>query len=265
MTLVVINKDNHNISFSADTRISFGGHGYFDNTIKVFKVPCRIKGPTKSIESSSQYEFEYDYGVAVVGNSINAFTIKDSIAELLFHIQYLSNTSDISIIGISTLVLEVYSRVSAEICSLLREQGICEIILGGYCVVNQQIRVIRFYPKIENTEQTFHFEEILKNGGKEFFGSGSKIAKSIIKSDISLSPLKIIKQVIASNEEKSVGGSVQQGSFGSDNNFRILAINNKLDPETKIRLHGFPFEQKNFTTKYPQLYITYYYSNELNE
>lgn len=265
MTLVIINKYDKKMSFSADTRISFGEQGFFDKTIKIFRVPCRIKGLSTSVETISKYEFEYDYGLSVVGNTINAFTIKDSISELLFNIQYISNISDKSIIGISELVLKVYEKVSIEICSLLRKTGICEIILGGFCIVEKKIRIIRFYPKLESNLQTFHFEEILKSDGQEMYGSGKSLAIKIFDKNRQLSPLKIIKKVIEDTTVNSVGGSVQQGIFGADNNFHILAINDKHNLDAQISLHGFPFLQNDFITKYPYLYVTYHYSNELNE
>ena len=49
--------------------------------------------------------------------------------------------------------------------------------------------------------------------------------------------------MIEDTSVKTVGGSVQQGVFGADNNFYILAINDKQNLDAKVSLHGFLFLQ----------------------
>jgi hypothetical protein len=266
MTLVIAHRiDKERLTFSSDSRLSVDGHGYFDKGIKIFNVPFRLRGPSKSSEDFDKYEFEYSYGLAVIGNSINAYTVKDSIVELLTNLQYLSNISDISIIGIGHLILKVYSDVSKELGQTFREKGLAEILIGGYCIQEQQIRLIRFFPLIESDKEIeFRFEEILIEDGICFFGSGKKIAEIIYKENDSLKPLQIIKKAIEQGSEKSIGGTLQHGKF-YNNNFKISGVVEKLSnsegrsPVRKYYLRGFELDQSRVTKEYPFLFVSYSY------
>lgn len=265
MTLVVANRLKDRVTFSSDSRLSFESSGYFDKGIKIFKVPFRLMGLPKSREEFDKYEFEYDYGIAVIGSSINAYTVKESIAELINNLQYLSNISDISIIGIGHLILKVYEDISKELGLTLREGGLSEILVGGYCIIEKRIRVLRFFPKIEPDKIEYGFQEILNEEGILFFGSGKTIAEKIYSEDSSLKPLQIIKKSINLGVDNSIGGTLQNGTFFKEN-FKINGVIDEIDSEdgkSKIEKHylrGFELDQSNVTREYPYLYVTYGYT-----
>ena len=170
MTLVIAQRIHDNVTFSSDSRMTFGTDGIFDLCIKIFKVNARLRGPARSAEDFNNWEFDYDYGLAVVGSSINSYTVKDSISEIIANLQYISDHSDISITGIGLLVLKVYSDISLQLSQILRERGICEILLTGYCLIQKRIRILHFYTKVNDTGLDFGFREILENDGVMFFG-----------------------------------------------------------------------------------------------
>lgn len=265
MTLVIANRTDKKVSFSSDTRISFGQSGYFDKGIKIFSVPFKLKGPVKTIEDFDKYEFEHDYGIAVIGSSINAYTVKDSIAEILPNMQYLTNLSDVSIPSIGKLVLRAYREISKELTETLQKDGLSEILLGGYCLHQRKVRLLRFYPEILEDSVDYRFEEILISNGISFFGSGKELAEEIYKIDSNLNPLQIIKKVIDSEKIKSVGGNVQYGAFYKEN-FKISGvIERTVDKdgntvETKKYRRGFRIQNEmEDSLKPPYIFIYYDY------
>ncbi|QNN42695.1 MULTISPECIES: hypothetical protein [Pedobacter] len=223
MTLVIAQRNDKGVSFSSDSRISFGEAGFFDKGIKIFTVPFKLKGPAKSREDFNKYEHELSYGLAVVGSSINANTVKDSIAEILPNVTYLTNMSDVSIIGISSLVLKYYREVSQELTAVLGKTGLSEILLGGYCIVEKRVRIVRFYPDIKEDQVDYQFEEILPEHGMMFFGSGKAYAEQVFKENETLDPLQILKKVIESKADAAVGGNMQRGNFYGEN-FKISGV-----------------------------------------
>jgi hypothetical protein len=223
MTLIIANRTEKHLSFSSDSRISFGPNGYFDKGIKIFSVPFKLKGPAKTREDFNRYEFEHEYGMAIVGSSTNANTVKDSIAELLPNTTYLTNMSDVSIPSLGTIIFKVYKEVSEEITTIMGASGLCEIIFGGYCLHERKIRVLRFYFKVLEDKVEYNFEEILTDENMLFFGSGKLIAEEIWNAEKSLEPLQVLKKVILSEKDIKVGGPLQFGAF-HNKDFKISGV-----------------------------------------
>lgn len=225
MTLVIAHRLNNHISLSSDSRISFGSSGHIDYGIKVFSVPVKIYSPTSSETNITNLDYDYKLGLAVVGNAINAYTVKESVYEILQHLQYLPGYTDLSMEGIAGLVFKVFKKTTLDLGNIIQANGICELILGGYCPIQNKVRIFKFscdtstYPI-----RPFH-EEILITDGIEFFGSGKIEAKKINTQNIFFSPLHIIRQVINDGNVTTVGGGLQYGEFVI-NNFTIYGVEN---------------------------------------
>lgn len=225
MTLVIAHRLNNHISLSSDSRISFGTAGHIDYGIKVFSVPVKIYSPTSSETNITNLDYDYKLGLAVVGSAINAYTVKESVYEILQHLQYLPGYTDLSMEGIAGLVFKVFKKTTLDLGDIIQANGICELILAGYCPIQNKVRIFKFscdtstYPI-----RPFH-EEILLANGIEFFGSGKTEANNIHTQNINLSPLHIIRQVINDGKVASVGGGLQYGEFVI-NNFTIYGVEN---------------------------------------
>lgn len=225
MTLVIAHRLNNHISLSSDSRISFGTSGHIDYGIKIFSVPVKIYSPTSSETNITNLDYDYKLGLAVVGSAINAYTVKESVYEILQHLQYLPGYTDLSMEGIAGLVFKVFKKTTIDLGDIIQANGICELILAGYCPIQNKVRIYKFscdtstYPI-----RPFH-EEILTNNGIEFFGSGKTEANNIHTQNIHLSPLHIIRQVINDNKVLTVGGGLQYGEFVI-NNFKIYGVEN---------------------------------------
>lgn len=225
MTLVIAHRLNNHISLSSDSRISFGTAGHIDYGIKVFSVPVKIYSPTSSETNITNLDYDYKLGLAVVGSAINAYTVKESVYEILQHLQYLPGYTDLSMEGIAGLVFKVFKKTTLDLGDIIQANGICELILAGYCPIQNKVRIYKFscdtstYPI-----RPFH-EEILIENGIEFFGSGKTEANNIHTQNINLSPLHIIRQVINDGKVSKVGGGLQYGEFVI-NNFTIYGVEN---------------------------------------
>ena len=225
MTLVIAHRLKNHISLSSDSRISFGTAGHIDYGIKIFSVPVKIYSPTSSETNITNLDYDYKLGLAVVGSAINAYTVKESVYEILQHLQYLPGYTDLSMEGIAGLVFKVFKKTTLDLGDIIQANGICELILAGYCPIQNKVRIFKFscdtstYPI-----RPFH-EEILIADGIEFFGSGKTEANDIYTQHINLSPLHIIKQVIKDGNVETVGGGLQYGEFVI-NNFTIYGVEN---------------------------------------
>jgi hypothetical protein len=135
MTLVIARRLNDKVSLCADSRLTFGSAGTFDGAIKIFKVPVKIKGPMKSFEDRNKWEYEMDYGLAIAGSTTNAYTLKESLQAIIGGIQYMTNMSDISIVGIGSFVHERFKDISSALTPILREGGLSEMLFAGWCVI----------------------------------------------------------------------------------------------------------------------------------
>jgi hypothetical protein len=134
MTLVIAERKNGIVIFSSDSRMTLGKAGHFDQGVKLFKIPVKISGPAKSVEEIGKSEFEFTYGMAVAGSALSSYSIKDSLTEILGNIQYITNMSDLSIVGIGTFVFDKYSHISTKLGQVMREGALSEIFLGGFCI-----------------------------------------------------------------------------------------------------------------------------------
>ena len=72
MTLVIAKKFGNKLSLASDSRLSFGTSGSVDFGIKIFSIPVHIYSPTLSETEVTNLDYNYKYGMAVVGNAVNA-------------------------------------------------------------------------------------------------------------------------------------------------------------------------------------------------
>lgn len=221
MTLVIAQKYKNTISLSSDSRITLG-NDYVDFGIKVFSVPVKIYSATNSENHQTELLFNKSFGLAVIGNFTNSYTVKESINEILQNLQ-LSIYSIISMENIAKTVLKIFKKITLDLSTILREKGICEIVLMGYCDENKTIRSFHFSCDISDYPIKPTYKEILKNDDILFFGSGKKRAEQYYE-DKRAGSLEILKKVIQDEEIKCVGGSLQYGEFNQSSDFKVFGI-----------------------------------------
>jgi hypothetical protein len=267
MTLVIAQKKDDNISFSSDSRISFGelNSNPFDYGIKVFSIPVKIYSPVCNETGESTLDYGYSLGLAICGGAVNSYTIKESICEILQNLQYVppySPTMD----SIAKLVFNVFKSVSEALFDSTKNgDSLSQIVLGGYCKQSNKIRVFKFspIPSIDPLDKNYSYChcEILKNEGDiEFFGTGRMEAISIFDANNGLTPLHIIKKVVQEAKIVSVGGALQFGEF-KDNSFRIFGIAEcesvNGNPQDSYQLRGMSLYKDGLEKGTDGLFVSY--------
>ena len=223
MTLVIAHRLKNTVSLSSDSRISFEQGNYIDYGVKVFSVPVNITSPIQSANGAFDVVYNYTIGLAVAGSSINAYTVKESIYEILQNLQYIPGYTDFSLQGIADLVFKVFKKTSTDLGNMMQKGGLCQLILQGYCPEQEKIRVFLFTTDLSGYPFRPYHEEILKEDGMEFFGTGLTEAKKAYTGNPKIGPLHIVRQVIKEGKEKTVGGGLQYGEFESSN-FKIFGV-----------------------------------------
>jgi hypothetical protein len=223
MTLVIARKMNNVISFASDSRIDFQGSGYIDFGIKIFSVPAKIYSPTDSVSGNTQVLYDQRIGLAVIGSSINAYTVKDSVYEFLQNLQALPGYTDLSFENISRLAFKVYEKTTEELRVILGRNGFSQLLFGGYCVVSKRVRVFEFSPDLTKSPITLGRREILIDDGIEFYGSGKDVARIMHSQNLDYNSLQIVRDVIKKGTVITVGGGLQYGEFQGAQ-FRIFGV-----------------------------------------
>jgi hypothetical protein len=225
MTLVIAERLKNRVSFTSDSHITFGTQGHIDFGVKVFSVPVKIYSPTSAETNITTLDYDYKLGLAVVGSAINAYTVKESVYEMLQRLQYVPGYTDLSMDGIAKLVFKVFSKTTNELAPILLQHGICQLILGGYCPKHNSIRVFEYSVDLSTTPLTPTLNEILETDELKFYGSGKTKAEHVHNSDSSLTLLHITREIINDTQIDTVGGGLQYGEFVI-NNFKVYGVEN---------------------------------------
>lgn len=223
MTLLIAKRHLGKVSLTSDSRFSLSTNVEFDFGIKIFSIPVRVFSPRDSDNGAINLEHEFRVGMGIVGNTTNAFTVKEAICEILQNLQFIPGVTDISIQSIANLVGLVYEKVSKSLTYAIRDDGVCELVLTGYCPVEKNIRVFNFHQINVGGEFQYTYKEILLGDGIEFYGLGKDAAKDFHFKEPSKSVFHIVKNVIDDPSTPSVGGSIQYGEF-RENDFEIFGV-----------------------------------------
>ena len=233
MTLVIArrvqvrkkDKTYNRVSLSSDSRINLETKGLKnDNCVKVFSIPVKISEPAEN--NKEKIVYNNSLGLAVAGGFISAYTIKESISEILKKLQYVPNAMELSMEKIAEFVLKFFRKISFDFRALGDDNRLCMLILSGFCPKEKKVRIFEFsIDKSIHTEERYYHKEILKNDGIVFFGSGAKVAKEIYQSDSNLNEFQIIKKIIVEEKDDTVGGGIQYGDICCNRtNFEVFGV-----------------------------------------
>ncbi len=237
MTLCIAWKNKGIIEFWSDSRISFAdSKNHVDLAVKVIKVPVNIY---KVNEDEPSYKF--DWGLCFAGGTNTIYYIKDFIYENLLRLEYIDSKVDISADTIVGYVTKLYRLAISKYVTHLQKQGVCSIIIGGYCPHENRIRVFKLsFIDFDSTDgvdrANIECNELFLKGDIEFIGSGSAEAMRLYNEGIT-KPNDILEAVINSNKVPSVGGQIQCGIF-EYMKFDIRGYSYTSDNKTSYALRG---------------------------
>lgn len=267
MTLCIARRlSKINIELASDSRISLDS-GHFDTGIKVFAVPVSISFPTPSdaIEDDEIEKGTLTLGLAVAGDTLHAYLLKEAISEILQNLQFVPDHTDLSLDRICETVNKIYTQLAQDIDGAKHNHLKSGFFLSGYCIEQQQVRAFRFETKRSPYGMIGgDYHEILNECSIEFIGSGSTLGAEIYDHHPNWPTLWILDEAIRSNRDKTIGGKTQYGRFHSKFDFYITGVVDHIANEDgilipKMYLRGVDLYKDEFETGEFNYWVSYQY------
>ncbi|MCM0084523.1 hypothetical protein L4X63_23385 [Geomonas sp. Red32] len=227
MTLCIAAKIGDTITFAADSRLTFGDNGHVDFAVKVLRVPVVVTsalGPS----GSPQEIYKHDLGLCIVGNAINSYLVKETVSEVLQHLQYYDFQPTFSLEVLCNYVKKIYEKFSLDLGQVLNNWK-AVLIIGGYCPQTERDRAFVFDFATDYCREVPSFAtmtEILTDNDIKFYGSGAEKAEELYACGTT-DPYHILKAVIDDQGVPGVGGAIQSGRF-EGGNFKMKVIEEYL-------------------------------------
>jgi hypothetical protein len=227
MTLCIAWKDDKDICFSTDSRISISENQYADIGIKIMQIPVLIKAPTPVETGIEEIIYDYKLGMCFCGDTTNALLIKETILEVLQNLQLLPYYTDFSMQGICILIKGFLENISNNLRDGLDWESDIEFLIGGYCPVTLSVRTYKFQlVDYGDHFETMYDEVLLGDTDIELMGTGAEKARELIAERSifnGIGLLKVLRDICYDDTVPSVGGYLQFGKF-CNNNFRIFGV-----------------------------------------
>jgi hypothetical protein len=219
MTLCLAWKRGHSISFASDSRlVNSESHVVSDNATKIFTINVLISNNSGAMLFSSKY------GLCFCGSYLNGSIVADTIREMLSALQLKQEDAVISGETITKIAFEIYKDVSKHLMAIHGQDGLSQILFGGYCPLKKAFVISQFtwsYSK-DNTSIDFLINEekfestLICIGDRNAVERAIELAKNI-EFDGSYkngyTEYHVLRDIIVDNEVKGVGGAIQTGHF----------------------------------------------------
>jgi hypothetical protein len=225
MTLCVAWKDQSNIYFASDSRIS-NGNNYSDYGIKVIPIPVKVFSPTEEATGVTAVAFEKTYGMCFAGSFTGAYVVREFLMVVLQRLQYVPGWIDISFENICKVVYKYYKHLVTTLNLELEYDHSVDFFISGYCPARKRLMLSKFFidygEDFDSLDVKFSLYE--QPSASDVIGTGTDVFNEILQNsggitDGNLRILSAIKQAITSNKIPSVGGNIQFGKF--DNHFEF--------------------------------------------
>jgi GrpB-like predicted nucleotidyltransferase (UPF0157 family) len=244
--------------------------------IKVLEIPVRIISATDATTRTAEQLFFGNYGMTFAGSYLSAFLLKELIAEVLSHLQFLGPAGAISFERICDLVHRIHKHFHERIRVHLKAGYETDFILGGFCPAAQKVRAAKFFVEPATTEPAM--KEILQGNGFSFETVGNEEGQKRFRALMALSlsapcrthfaAFRRLWDIIRDPEYKFVTGTVQYGEFRA-NSFRLVGafdlqcVDGYLKNRTFIR--GTDLEEIHNPNDLNDFHVHYDYGNPFDD
>ena len=246
MTLCIVWKQNDNIYFTSDSRVTMKKDAPVAIAIKVACVPFSILSPTQG-EKPRTIDYSGELGMCYSGTAASSLLVKEAVSEVLKNLQYAPGYTNIGMDGIANFIFNSYQYISKKVCSQFGAEGGATIIVAGFCHNEKKLRA---YLLDMSTQGQYLCDEILKNNGDyQIIGSGKPKAQTSLPSNPKNKDfLNVMKTVIDDPAVPSVGGAIQFGYFEKEEKFKINGIIECTDEGVHHWCGGLDLNDKAFHT-----------------
>ena len=214
------------IHFASDSRVTIGSHR-IDAGIKVLRIPYRIVGVG---ENGNHPEIARgDIAMAASGASTIAMIIKEALVEILRTVQGIPEQNTFGMDEIANLLMRGFEEICRGFAVPLGKSSDIIIVFAGYCIDQRKLRAFKMQHDGATNMQIIN--EVLEDiGGIEIYGSGARSGRIAFgaKPFSSKDALDALQEVIEDQNDPSVGGNIQYGSF-IDKSFVIKGVAVQID------------------------------------
>jgi hypothetical protein len=218
MTLCIAWKSGQEVYLASDSRLTSNGSLVTNDANKIFRIKVEIYGPIPENTPNAEEPivFQSSFGLCFAGSYINGSVLADTIEEVLTNIQAVPY-SDYSIDNLSDIAFVVYKKVSIQLMNIHRQDGLSEVLFGGYCPINQNLQFYKFSPKFEEGEKLdFEKKEVEITEQATFIGDSKakQQANSLLsKLGKNYTHFHLLREIIKDDSIATVGGNIQAGLF----------------------------------------------------
>lgn len=236
--------------------------------VKVMTLPLVVYHPRPAEATELKVAYRQTLGICVVGSFITTYIVKELLQDVLTSLQCTPYT-DISLLGLAKFVASFLRTVSREVCQALFNKGKGQIILTGYCPIEECGRAFVLSTSSFSSPLKVEVSELFQKCNIEFFGSGKSKANSLYNNHSGKGILKLLKEVIEDEDTTSVGGNVQYGCL-EEKDFRVFGMRDyKVDHEERCIQTGLFVGGVRVMTNLPQtdsdFVLSYTFKNPFTE
>lgn len=229
MTMCVFWKDKANdIHMASDSRLN-NGKTELDHCLKISRLNCELYEVDNVIGSNRILKGTVKLGISFCGGFVSAYTIKESLAEILNQMVFYPDASNASMDVIAEVAFKVYKKITVDVLAYYMDlEGACSVYIAGFCPLSKQMEMYKLSVEMDYVSnqvvysKTKCFEQesfIIDGSGATFLKKSDTLdnhfARAYAKNkDKPL--LDILESVISDPACNSVGGSIQYAKCQSN-------------------------------------------------
>lgn len=237
MSLCIAWRWNETVCLATDSRISIDAVHPTDCGIKVLQVPVRVISPIDASTGRFDTIFESVYGLCFAGRFVTAYLVKESISELLFHLQFVGVRENLSFHKICEVVFACFSRVMDQLIDLD-----ADFILAGCCPSDGRSLAVKFF---RDQNGDLKWSEILSKRpfSYEAIGAGADgfcVLFDVLRKTeekVHFAAFDAMDRILSRNTIPSVGGAVQYGHVEFGREFRLFGVFDYSLSENEVQIH----------------------------
>jgi len=180
--------------------------------VKVAALPYHVIG-VGSADVTGKFILQGEIGVTFCGSTVSMFALKESIAEVLLHLQCIDENT-VSLYGICEIIFATYKQILPQVVNAtLSSAAVTNLIVVGYCPAT---KCEDAYLIETNSMNVSTITQILNGPTPQnmLLGSGASAAETLLRAKASPSTddyLAILQSVIDDPSTPTVGGQLVYG------------------------------------------------------
>ena len=209
--------------------------------IKVLQVPVRVISPIEKETGRYDTLFNTVYGLSFSGRFLSAYLVKESISELLFNLQFVGSSGDLTFQKICDVIHACYARVLDELNGDQFGHD-TDFFIAGSCPSSGKSNAAKFYRNGEGKltwceillERPFSYDAV--GAGEDAFRVLFDDSRKNIAS-VHLAAFDALDNLLRSGAIPSVGGAVQYGDIETGREFSLFGIVDFSKLGSELRVH----------------------------